>query len=154
AFDQACGLAPRFEPGRVAASNAWLRAGRTDLAVERAELALRISGTPEARISGTPEARISGTPEARISGTTEAWSALALAEFRSQITRPTEERFWIRFEQSLTVLEQIGEKAFGTSPWQVDFLHADYVMVRANSRNDTSGATREALRILQQCEQK
>jgi len=130
AFDQAYSLMPTFQPAYIAAANSWLNAGRSDLAVERAEQAIKISAT------------------------VEAWSAFALAQFRYQLSRPMQDRSWNRFEQSLDVLKNARDQIPGAAAWQIDFLHADYLVVQAKSRNELSQGMLEAAQYLQGCEQR
>ncbi|MGH7193017.1 MAG: tetratricopeptide repeat protein, partial [Candidatus Saccharimonadales bacterium] len=78
AFGKAADAQPQVAGLRLAAAAAWNAAGRVDEAVRQYEDGLAIDDTVP-----------------------EAWAALAAALFQQQVTRPSPQRDWTRFEEVL-----------------------------------------------------
>lgn len=106
AYDDACQRNPRLAQIRLAASQAWLAAGRNESAAERAEQSLSLSDS------------------------TEAWFALAVALYRIQMEQPEVARDWNKFDLTLAQLQKRSQASPLAEPWRVDLLTADTVLVR------------------------
>jgi tetratricopeptide (TPR) repeat protein len=124
AFDRAANFQPSGTSSRLAAAQAWLCAGRADLAVDRAEQVILIEPLPE------------------------AWIILGTGELQMQATTPALDRSWNRVQAALDALSRI-EPAQLAAPWRVEFLRADYVALRAATANDPaqSQTAAEVLRL-------
>src|SRR4029450_9076689 len=117
-------------PAYAATANSWLHAGRPDLAVARAEQSVKLAST------------------------VEAWSTLALAQFRYQLSLPSSDRSWRRFEQSLETLEKASAQVRGARGWQMDSLRADYLVMQGRSRREPAEGMSAVGQLLQSCEKK
>ena len=129
AFDQAGQLDPALSQARLAASTAWLNAGRPDVASERAEQALAHAST------------------------LEAWSALAMAQMQQQLSLPPRQRSWSRCEQAIGVLRaNKGQKEIA-APWRIDILWAEYLAAKGRAEGGPASGVDAALAVLRAAEE-
>jgi tetratricopeptide (TPR) repeat protein len=109
-FDEACNRQPALPQVRLAASQAWLDAGRASLAVERAEQSLSLRDS------------------------TEGWLSLSAALLREQSSRPASARDWTRFEFALAETERRNEVSPLAAPWLIPLLRVDYLLALADAQ--------------------
>ncbi len=122
AFDRAANFKPQEVAARLSAAEAWLSAGRTDLAIDRAEQVLHSKGL------------------------LEAWLVLGTAHLQIQALLPKNERTWDDLDRALKNLTSQPADSLA-APWRVDFLQADCIALRAEgSEQDHQQAAAEVLR--------
>lgn len=129
AFDQAGQLDPALSQTRIAAANAWLNAGRPDVAIERAEQALVHASS------------------------LEAWSVLAMAQMQQQLSLPPRQRSWSRCEQALGVLRANRGQAHLAAPWRIDILWAEYLGIKARAEGGAPSGVEAAVAVLRAAEE-
>ena len=129
AFDRAANFQPSAVMSRLAAARCWQRAGRPDLAVDRAEQVILVEGLPE------------------------AWLILGTAELQIQATTPPLDRSWTRFEAALAGLDKIDPSQL-QAPWRVDFLRADYIALRTPTQSEPAYGAAAAAEVLRLAEGK
>ena len=129
AFDRAANFQADAVATRLAAARAWLWAGRSDLAVDRAEQVIIVEGLPE------------------------AWLILGTAELQIQATLPPLDRSWGRVQEALAKLDQIGSGDID-EPWRIDFLKADYFALRTPTESEPAYGAAAAAEILRLAEAK
>jgi tetratricopeptide (TPR) repeat protein len=124
AYDRAGAISPQDAPARLAAADAWLRAGRPELAVDRAEMAVSIHAS------------------------FDAWLLLAVAHYRLQTLRSVEERSWKRFEEALETLEL--PTLVNDQSWRVILLKAEYASLPSNERGNAASELQEVAELIRQ----
>jgi tetratricopeptide (TPR) repeat protein len=127
AFDRAANFQPNTVESRLAAAQAWLHAGRPDLAIDRAEQVIAAEGLPQ------------------------AWFVLATAEIQVQATTPPFERSWNGVRAALNALERV-EPGSIPAPWRIDFLRADYIALRTPTVDDETHGQAAAAEVLRLAE--
>lgn len=125
AFDRAIPLQPKNAAPRLSAALAWLHVGRSEIAADRAEQALRVESTAN------------------------AWFTLATSEYQLQLAQPSSRRSWKRFERALQALEQAPEVAIKEDRWRVDFFRAELAHIKGLDSGEIERGRAEALDILQ-----
>jgi tetratricopeptide (TPR) repeat protein len=137
AFDRAAVFQPQTAAPYIAAANAWLQAGRLELAADRAQSAIK-----SVRSEGSKSHF-----EARV--------ALSTSLFRMEMKRSIATRDWGKFKKSLAELEKLQPPVEQVkTPWQVDFLRAEYEFNQPKSKNDVQQPRERAAGILKIAEKK
>jgi len=144
AFDRAANFLPAAFQSRQSAAEAWLAAGRTDLAIDRAEQIAMVE--PKSLLE--PIER-----QALAQAQPGAWLVLATAELQVQAGRPPAQRIWTRLEAALRELEQIRQGGgFIAAPWRIDFLQADFLALQSDGDADENRQRTAAAAVLRQAE--
>jgi tetratricopeptide (TPR) repeat protein len=130
AFDRASVQQPNLAIARISASTSWLAANRPNLAVDRAELAVRLESS------------------------SRAWFALAAANFKQQFLLPAPERIWSQFDSSIAETLKRVDDGVLDEPWRVYLLHADYLVAKNGRANPSDDSRLRALEVLRQAEAK
>lgn len=137
AFDRAAVYQPATASPYIAAANAWLQAGHFELAAERAQYALK-----NVRNLGSKSHF-------------EARMVLSTSLFRMEVERPVASRNWGKFKTSLEELEKLQPSVEQVkTPWQVDFLRAEYEFNQPKAKNELKLPRDRAAGILQIAEKK
>lgn len=130
AFDRAGTQQPNLAFAHLSAAASWLAAKRVDLAVDRAELAVRLQPT------------------------SQAWFTLAKASFQQQLLLPPEERVSGRLEQAIGEASQrLGDGSLD-EPWRIDLLNADFLATQGTDSEAQDAGRLEALAVLERAEAK
>lgn len=119
AFDRAANFQQDAVASRLAAAQAWLSAGRVEMAADRAE-----------QVISSEQGR----------GISEAWIIFAAAELQVQAMAPPVERRWEKMRAALNGLEQLATAENFPAPWRIDFLRADYVALEGERSHGRSAA--------------
>ncbi|MEX2176840.1 MAG: tetratricopeptide repeat protein [Pirellulaceae bacterium] len=130
AYDRACTIQPRYAAAHASGANAWLLAGRADLASQRAEEAIALEPT------------------------LGVWFVLAVAQLELQSQRPLDEQDWKRVEQAVAVLQRATPAELGDSSWRLAVLRADYSIAKATGSGNREFGVSEALGTLREAEAK
>lgn len=136
AYDRAGLQEPNLAVAHAAASTSWLAANAIDVAIERAEQAVRAEETAP---SGP---------------TCRSWFALASAIFRQQLLLPPADRVWSRLDQALLTTQQHADDGTLPNPWRVDLLVADCTLARGDDSQSEPQRQAEAVALLQAAEAK
>ena len=128
AYDRAAALAPQMAAAHAAAANAWLLAGRPELASERAEEAIAHRASYA------------------------AWFTLAAAQTQIQSLAAPAQQSWTRCEAALAALESAPAADLGEAPWKVGLLRADYLVAKWQSAGEPDRGRAEAAAALRTAE--
>jgi len=157
AFDRAANFQTEETGSRLAAAEAWLSAGRTELAIDRADQVIKQLEEKQRELDRKASQANQGVELPRsevkpVAGWSTAWLVLATAELQSQAARPRNERTWTQLEYALGMLEALPNRGGLAAPWRIDFLQADYLALRTDDEADDDRERRAAAEVLRRAE--
>ncbi|MEO7648485.1 MAG: tetratricopeptide repeat protein [Gemmatimonadaceae bacterium] len=130
AFDRAGTQQPNLALAHLSASASWLAANRVDLAVDRAEVGVRLQPT------------------------SQAWFTLAKASFQQQLLLPAEERVSGRLEQAIAEATQRIDDGTMEEPWRIILLEADFLVSKGTDSTAEKEGRQKAIGALERAEAK